>query len=108
MNHLDGNPYEELARVHADQDYAALALAHEIAELLEDLRLDTAEGLEQNGHRHTKTTHRRIPEGGRMNDDDLICGENWDHDLEFEYDDDGSWVANCKECGAELWGDTND
>ena len=24
-----------------------------------------------------------------MNDDDLICGENWDHDLEFEYDDDG-------------------
>lgn len=43
-----------------------------------------------------------------MNDDDLICGENWDHDLEFEYDDDGSWVANCKECGAELWGDTND
>ena len=33
MNHLDGNPYEELARVHADQAYATLALAHEIAEL---------------------------------------------------------------------------
>ena len=33
MNHLDGNPYEELARVHADQAYATLALAHEIAEI---------------------------------------------------------------------------
>src|SRR5699024_5945112 len=59
-------------------------------------------------HRHTKTTHRRIPEGGHMNDDEFICGENWDHDLEFEYDDDGSWVANCRECGAELWGDGDD
>ena len=29
MNHLDGNPYEELARVHADQAYATLALAYE-------------------------------------------------------------------------------
>ena len=28
--------------------------------------------------------------------------------LSHEYGGDGSWVANCKECGAELWGDTND
>lgn len=34
-----------------------------------------------------------------MSDDEFACGENWDHDLEFEYDDDGSWVANCRECG---------
>lgn len=34
-----------------------------------------------------------------------VCGETWDHDLQYEYADDGSWTAVCENCGGELWSD---
>lgn len=43
-----------------------------------------------------------------MSETEGVCGESWDHDLEYEYAADGSWTAVCDNCGAELWGDDDD
>jgi rubrerythrin len=43
-----------------------------------------------------------------MDEDEMICGESYDHNLEVTFED-GEFISwTCQECGAELWEDKAD
>lgn len=36
-------------------------------------------------------------------DDNEVCGETYDHDLEYTYEDEDGYQWMCRRCGAEGW-----
>lgn len=43
-----------------------------------------------------------------MSDTEPICGESYDHDQLYTYDDDTDYAWVCRRCGAEGWGAWDD
>ena len=43
-----------------------------------------------------------------MNEDELTCGESYDHDLTLVGESDGLRTYECLNCGAEIWEEEED
>lgn len=41
-------------------------------------------------------------------EDELVCGESYDHDLRLIDEADGCSTWECRECGAEIYEDPDD
>lgn len=38
-----------------------------------------------------------------MSDDEMVCGESYDHDLVTTYEAEDGRQYECRRCGAEIW-----
>lgn len=49
-----------------------------------------------------------LPDVLEWDEEEPLCGEAYDHDLEVVYEDEEVTQAVCRNCGGELWWDTDE